>query len=107
MVNPLADWDQEEIWWYINKHDLPYNPLHDEGFPSIGCFPCTSPVDAGEDERAGRWTNLQKTECGMHVPDINPAKRSSADSDHSARSSIFLLAASCQSATRNPAAASS
>ena len=78
-INPLADWDQEEIWWYINKHDLPYNPLHDEGFPSIGCFPCTSPVEEGEDERAGRWKNLQKTECGIHVPDFNPAKRSSAE----------------------------
>lgn len=71
-INPLADWDQDEIWWYINKHKLPYNPLHDEGFPSIGCFPCTAPAQNGEGERSGRWKDLDKTECGIHLPDLDP-----------------------------------
>lgn len=71
-INPLADWDHDEIWWYINKYDLPYNPLHDEGYPSIGCLPCTAPANNGEGERSGRWRNLEKTECGIHLPNFDP-----------------------------------
>lgn len=67
-VNPLATWTTEEVWSYIHLNELPYNPLHDEGYPSIGCKPCTQPVEPGEDERAGRWAGLNKTECGIHVP---------------------------------------
>jgi phosphoadenosine phosphosulfate reductase len=48
------------------KHGIPYNPLHDQGYPSIGCWPCTRPIDAGEDDRAGRWSGFAKTECGLH-----------------------------------------
>ncbi|MDI3316645.1 MAG: phosphoadenylyl-sulfate reductase [Bacillota bacterium] len=66
-VNPLARWRQREVWRYIREHGLPYNPLHDRGYPSIGCQPCTSPVADGEDPRAGRWRGLGKTECGLHV----------------------------------------
>jgi phosphoadenylyl-sulfate reductase (thioredoxin) len=66
-VNPLVAWTTKDIWNYIVKHDVPYNPLHDQGYPSIGCQPCTSPVGAGEDPRAGRWRGKAKTECGLHV----------------------------------------
>lgn len=65
---PLAEWTSEDVWTYLRLHDLPYNPLHDRGFPSIGCTHCTRPVARGEDERAGRWSGLQKTECGIHLP---------------------------------------
>lgn len=66
--NPLANWKKPEVWAYIKAHDLPYNALHDQGFPSIGCFPCTKKVEANEDERSGRWAGLAKTECGLHKP---------------------------------------
>jgi phosphoadenosine phosphosulfate reductase len=65
-VNPLARWSSQDVWKYIVKHDVPYNPLHDRGFPSLGCVPCTTPVQIGEDARAGRWRGLNKTECGIH-----------------------------------------
>ncbi len=67
-INPLADWPIEKVWDYIHEHSLPYNPLHDEGYPSIGCFPCTSKVSSDGGERSGRWANLDKTECGIHLP---------------------------------------
>jgi phosphoadenosine phosphosulfate reductase len=68
-INPLAAWSKEEVWWYIISHQLHYNPLHDHGYPSIGCSPdcCTSPVKEGEDERAGRWAGSDKKECGLHT----------------------------------------
>jgi phosphoadenosine phosphosulfate reductase len=68
-INPLASWSKEEVWWYIISHQLPYNPLHDQGYPSIGCWPdcCTRPVKDGEDERAGRWAGTDKKECGLHT----------------------------------------
>ena len=65
-INPLADWTSEMVWHYIHKHGLDYNRLHDQGYPSIGCTPCTRPVRPGEDPRAGRWSGRAKTECGMH-----------------------------------------
>jgi len=66
-VNPLLNWDKKEVWAFIVKHDVPYNPLHDRGYPSVGCWPCTRPVAEGEDERAGRWAGTVKKECGLHV----------------------------------------
>lgn len=66
-VNPLLDWTKKDVWNFITKHDVPYNPLHDRGYPSIGCWPCTAPVGEGEDERAGRWRGTGKKECGLHV----------------------------------------
>src|SRR5581483_7416121 len=54
-INPLLSWNKSDVWKFILKHTIPYNPLHDQNYPSIGCWPCTSPVAAGEDERAGRW----------------------------------------------------
>jgi sulfate adenylyltransferase len=65
-VNPLVNWTTQDIWRFVLAHDVPYNPLHDHGFPSIGCVPCTSPVEPGEDPRAGRWRGRGKRECGLH-----------------------------------------
>jgi phosphoadenosine phosphosulfate reductase len=65
---PLALWTEEMVWTYIHAHELPYNPLHDQNYASIGCWPCTRPVAPGEDARAGRWSGQAKTECGIHVP---------------------------------------
>jgi phosphoadenosine phosphosulfate reductase len=69
--NPLADWSEEQVWHYLRSHQVPYNPLHDKGFPSIGCEPCTRAVQAGEDVRAGRWwwETPESKECGLHVVD--------------------------------------
>ena len=68
-INPLANWSKEQVWDYIRENDVPTNPLHAQGFPSIGCWPCTKPVQDGEDERAGRWSGTEKKECGLHVQD--------------------------------------
>lgn len=65
-VNPMAAWTSDEVWNHIRAHRLPYNDLHDVGYPSIGCEPCTRKVAAGEHERAGRWAGTTKTECGIH-----------------------------------------
>jgi len=65
-VSPLANSTKHDVWSMIMKHKIPYNPLHDQGFTSIGCQPCTRAVMAGEDERAGRWSGSGKTECGLH-----------------------------------------
>ena len=67
-VNPLVGWTKQEVWSHLLRNDVPYNPLHDRGYPSIGCLPCTSRVAAGEDDRAGRWRGAAKTECGLHAP---------------------------------------
>lgn len=67
-INPLIDWTEEQVWDYIKKHNIPYNELHDKGYPSIGCQPCTRAVKPGEDVRAGRWwwEQPEKRECGLH-----------------------------------------
>jgi phosphoadenosine phosphosulfate reductase len=65
-LNPLADWSDQDVWNYLSRNHVPYNPLHDQGYPSIGCTHCTRPVAEGEDERAGRWANSTKVECGLH-----------------------------------------
>lgn len=66
-INPLANWTKQDVWRYIHDNDVPYNPLHNKGYPSIGCWPCTRPVGATDDDRAGRWAGLAKTECGLHA----------------------------------------
>jgi phosphoadenosine phosphosulfate reductase len=66
-LSPLAAWTKADVWDYIHEHDLPTNVLHDEGYPSIGCMPCTHPVIPGDDERAGRWAGTDKLECGIHI----------------------------------------
>ena len=66
-LNPMANWTREAVWEYIAANKIPYNPLHDRGYRSIGCMPCTRPTASGEDERAGRWTGFEKAECGIHT----------------------------------------
>ena len=68
-LNPLADWDKERLEAYFEEHELPHHPLEANGYPSIGCKPCTSKVLPGEDPRAGRWRGWDKVECGIHVPE--------------------------------------
>ena len=68
-VNPLANWTKQMVWKFITDNEVPYNPLHDQGFMSIGCQPCTRAVLFGEDERSGRWSGTSKTECGLHSLD--------------------------------------
>ena len=67
-ISPLADWTREKVWSYVLKNDVAYNELHDRNYPSIGCTHCTRAVKPGEDPRAGRWSGLGKTECGLHTP---------------------------------------
>lgn len=68
-INPIADWTTKDVWNYLHQHDVPYNPLHDQNFTSIGCTHCTRAIRPGEDPRAGRWAGFQKTECGLHISD--------------------------------------
>lgn len=72
-VSPLANWTKRDVWAMITRYDIPYNPLHDQGYASIGCWPCTRPILFGEDERAGRWCGTGKIECGLHSLD-EPSK---------------------------------
>ena len=75
-INPLANWSKEQVWNYIRENDVPTNIMHTQGYPSIGCWPCTKPVADGEDDRAGRWSGTEKKECGLHVQDNgNDARR--------------------------------
>lgn len=69
--NPLADWSEDDVWHYLRSHQVPYNPLHEKGYPSIGCEPCTRAIQPGEDVRAGRWwwESPDSKECGLHVVD--------------------------------------
>lgn len=66
-VNPLVRWTRKDVWRHVFAHDLPYNPLHDHGYASVGCWPCTRPTIDGADERSGRWAGSAKTECGLHT----------------------------------------
>ena len=66
-LNPMANWSRDDVWNYIREHKIPYNPLQDQGYRSIGCLPCTRKTAASEDERAGRWIGFKKVECGIHT----------------------------------------
>lgn len=66
-LNPMANWSREAVWEYLHAHRIPYNPLHDSGYRSIGCQPCTSLNTTGDNERAGRWLGFKKVECGIHT----------------------------------------
>jgi phosphoadenosine phosphosulfate reductase len=66
-INPLAGWTRSRVWSYVVEHNLPYNPLHDQGYASIGCTHCTKPTLTSTDERSGRWLGQQKVECGIHL----------------------------------------
>jgi phosphoadenosine phosphosulfate reductase len=82
-INPLVDWTSKQVWRYIHEHAVPYNMLHDQDYPSIGCTPCTRAVSAGEDPRSGRWPGFGKTECGLHL--IEPAPQAGVDASQSAK----------------------
>jgi len=71
-INPLASWTSEKVWSYIRQHKLPYNPLHDQNYPSVGCTHCTRAVLSGENPRAGRWSGFNKSECGLHTNNVEP-----------------------------------
>lgn len=73
-VNPIADWTSKQVWHYLHAHGVPYNSLHDQNYPSIGCTHCTRAVRPGEDPRAGRWPGTGKTECGLHIIEIEPQR---------------------------------
>lgn len=75
-INPLIDWSEEQVWAYVCEHRVPYNKLHDQGFPSIGCQPCTRAVKPGEDIRSGRWwwEDPQHRECGLHIKENHNSK---------------------------------
>lgn len=66
-VNPVANWTRDQVWDYLRENKIPYNPLTDRGYRSIGCMPCTRPIAEGDNERAGRWTGFDKSECGIHT----------------------------------------
>jgi phosphoadenosine phosphosulfate reductase len=66
-IHPFADWDEKRVWAYLAVNEVPYNPLHDMGYRSIGCIPCTRPTSPDEEERAGRWSGSDKLECGIHL----------------------------------------
>ncbi len=76
-INPLANWAEQDVWDYIGANDVPYNKLHDRGFPSIGCVPCTRAIQPGEDLRAGRWwwESPEHKECGLHIKDGKVVRR--------------------------------
>jgi phosphoadenosine phosphosulfate reductase len=79
--NPLARWTKKRVWDYIIENDVPYNPLMDEGYPSVGCWPCTQAVAEGGDERSGRWAGQGKAECGIHLPiSVEPATETNGSS---------------------------
>jgi phosphoadenosine phosphosulfate reductase len=82
-INPLVDWTSKQVWRYIHEHAVPYNMLHDQDYPSIGCTHCTRAVSAGEDPRSGRWPGFGKTECGLHL--IEPAPQAGVDASQSAK----------------------
>jgi phosphoadenosine phosphosulfate reductase len=65
-VNPMANWSRSQVWRYLKDNRIPHHPLYDLGYASIGCAPCTRMLFPGEDERAGRWSGIMKTECGIH-----------------------------------------
>jgi phosphoadenosine phosphosulfate reductase len=71
-LNPIVDWSSQQVLSYVHRHNVPYNPLHDRNYPSIGCTHCTRAVQPGEDPRAGRWSGLAKNECGLHLPTSTP-----------------------------------
>ncbi len=66
-ISPLANWTSRDTWWYLKEHKIPQHPLYEKGYLSIGCWPCTRPIQAGDDERAGRWAGRSKKECGIHL----------------------------------------
>lgn len=80
-ISPLANFTSRDAWWYMKEHDLPQHPLWEKGYLSIGCWPCTRPIQAGDDERSGRWAGKSKKECGIHtfMKEVKPASDNEKD----------------------------
>ena len=93
-VNPLLAWSSGDVWGHVKAHGIPFNPLHEQGYPSIGCQPCTSRVAAGEDPRAGRWRGQEKKECGLHQRAPQPESQPTQQRSRSAMSSPSTIATS-------------
>lgn len=89
-VNPLASWSEAQVWDYVHENDVPYNPLHDAGMPSIGCAPCTRAVEPGEDPRSGRWwwETAEQRECGLHARGTAVSGAGDATAQESATPSV-------------------
>lgn len=83
-VNPLAHWTAGDVWRHVRANHVPFNPLHERGYPSIGCVPCTSPVLPGEGPRAGRWRGREKKECGIHAGTERPILLPNPEADEKA-----------------------
>ncbi len=85
-ISPLANMTSRDSWWYIKEHNIPQHPLYEKGYMSIGCWPCTRPIQAGDDERSGRWAGKSKTECGIHTfkEKTAPEKEKETPEDNSA-----------------------
>lgn len=96
-INPLVRWGAQDARAYIDRNDVPYNPLHDQGYPSIGCTHCTRPIREGEPERSGRWSGLDKRECGIHAR-VKPASSVTDGTAHT--SPIIRLTSSTTDETR-------
>ncbi len=81
-VSPLANFTSRDAWWYLKEHQIPQHPLFEKGYLSIGCWPCTKPIQAGDDERSGRWAGLSKKECGIHTfKEVKPKEMSEPKED--------------------------
>ena len=79
-VSPLANFTSRDAWWYLKEHNIPQHPLYEKGYLSIGCWPCTRPIQEGDDERSGRWAGKAKTECGIHLfKEVKPKEESKDD----------------------------
>ena len=91
-VNPLVAWSSKDVWDYVHANEVPFNPLHEKGYPSIGCQPCTTAVAPGEDPRAGRWRGREKTECGLHGRFTQNATAPSASGTSITQHATALLA---------------
>jgi len=101
-ANPLANWTSRDTYGYLTKHDIPTHPLFEQGYTSIGCFPCTRPVLPGEDERAGRWAGKNKTECGLHTFLANDEAAPDADTKDVAETPRGPERASVEDAPETP-----
>ena len=82
-ISPLANFTSRDSWWYMKEHNIPQHPLYEKGYLSIGCWPCTRPVQAGDDERSGRWAGKGKTECGIHtfMKEVKPAAKAEQEKE--------------------------
>ena len=88
-ISPLANMNSRDTWWYLKEHQIPQHPLYDKGYLSIGCWPCTRPIQAGDDERSGRWAGKSKKECGIHTfKEVTPKEDKEKESPNDSSANI-------------------